>query len=229
MREKVIPPNTAGGPALRADARRNRNQIIVAAKSLFRTSGLDVSMEAIARTAGVGVGTLYRRFPDRAGLVAAVAAQSFRDVLADVTEAKEVEPSAWDAFVRLATQSENLRLTVHLAFLSLQSWRDVHAAPESEGVHREMMSALEALVQDAQEEGSIRRDIGAGDALYLISVVLGNRSPGTDTMRGMSTERSLRLVLDGLRAEPSGALPGEPVTVQELNTRMKQGADTLEG
>lgn len=228
MRETVIPPNEAGGSSLRADARRNRDQIIATAKCIFRESGLDVPMEAIARRAGVGVGTLYRRFPDRAGLVAAVAAQSFRDVLADVRAATDAESSAWDAFVRLATQSESLRLTVYLAFLSLQSWRDVHAAPECEGVHREMMSALEDLVHAAQEEGSMRCDIGAGDALNLISLLLGTRSPGSDMPTQMWTERSLRVVLDGLCAKPSGVLPGEPVTVQDLNSRMEQCVDTTD-
>jgi len=208
-------------PRLRADARRNHHQIIATAREVFVESGLDVPMEAIARRAGVGVGTLYRRFPDRGELIAAVAAHTFRALLADLRAAADGAASAWDTFVRFLTGSENLLLTVHLAFLSPQAWTPVHAAPESRDVHREMMTALDRLVRDAQREGSMREDIGPGDALSLVSLVLGALPAAADPAGHVRTQRWLWLVLDGLRANPGGSpLPGAPVTLGDLDVHI---------
>src|SRR5881227_3330880 len=80
---------------LRADARRNRDQILAAARSIFAAQGPEVPMEEIARAAGVGVGTLYRRFPDRDALIRAVAVENFERVLTDARAAAKEEPSAW--------------------------------------------------------------------------------------------------------------------------------------
>ncbi|WP_221329179.1 TetR/AcrR family transcriptional regulator [Actinoplanes sp. L3-i22] len=201
---------------MRADARRNLQQIIATAMRMFGESGLDVPMEAIARRAGVGVGTLYRRFPDRGELVAAVAAHAFRAVLEDLRAASRESASAWDALVRLLTGSENLLLTIHLAFLSPQVWTPVHAAPESRDVHREMMGALDALVRDAQREGAIRADVGSGDVLSLVSLVLGSPLAAADPAGRVRAQRWLRLVLDGLRADPGSTLPGSAVTLGDL-------------
>lgn len=208
-----------GDIPLRADARRNRDQIIVTATEIFAESGLDVAMEAIARRAGVGVGTLYRRFPDRGNLLAAVAARAFHAVLDDLRDAVDSEPDAWHAFVRLVTGSENLRLTVQLAFPSPHSWGSVHVAPESSEVHVEMMATLEQLVRDAQTEGSVRTDIGAGDALQLVSLILGTSPADSDPTEQVWAERWLWLALDGLRANSGSPLPGSPVTVQHLMER----------
>src|SRR4051794_29077547 len=100
---------------LRADARRNRDQIIAAARVIFVEQGADVPMEEIARTAGVGVGTLYRRFPDRDALIRAVAVDNFDRVLIDAKAAAEEEPTAWAALVWLLHQSVELQLSVQLA------------------------------------------------------------------------------------------------------------------
>ena len=85
---------------LRADARRNREQIIVAARGVFAERGFDVPMDEIARAAKVGVGTLYRRFPDRDALMRAVATDSLTRVLDEARRAAAEEPSAWQALVR---------------------------------------------------------------------------------------------------------------------------------
>lgn len=220
-----VEPNlgSAKRPAgrLRADARRNRDQVIAAAKAVFAESGVDVPMEMIARRAGVGVGTLYRRFPDRGELIAAVAAQTFTGVISDIAQAVEAEANAWNALVRLVTGSENLRLTVHLGFPSPHSWKAVHVASESRGLHARLMATLEQLVCDAQAEGAVRSDIGPGDALNLVSIVLGTRPPDSDPVGQEWSARSLRLVLDGLRATHSSPLPGAKVTVEDLNSRIE--------
>ncbi|ROO87436.1 TetR family transcriptional regulator [Actinocorallia herbida] len=208
---------------LRADARRNRDLIIATAKEIFVESGLDVPMENIARRAGVGVGTLYRRFPDRGELIAAVAAQVFGSVLTDLRAARDEEPNAWEAFTRLVTRSEDLRVTWHLAFPSGRAWTMVHAAPESRDVHRDMMAALDELVRDAQAEGSIRADVGPGDVLILVSIVLGTHLASSDPAGQVRSERSLLLALDGLRAVPGSVLPGAPVSTEELGWSVAEG------
>ena len=103
---------------LRADARRNRDQILAAAKNIFAVSGPEVPMEEIARAAGVGVGTLYRRFPDRDALVRAVAMDNFERVLIDARVIAAEETSSWRALERLLRQSVELQLSVQLAMVS---------------------------------------------------------------------------------------------------------------
>ena len=85
---------------LRSDAKRNREQLIAAAARTFVAGGPDVPMEEIARAAGVGVGTLYRRFADRESLMVAVAQTSLDTLLGRVRAAAAEEPRAWDALVR---------------------------------------------------------------------------------------------------------------------------------
>ena len=176
-------------------------------------------MEAIARQAGVGVGTLYRRFPDRAELVAAVAAQNFQGVIRDIHDALDTEPSSWAALTRLITHSQSLRLTVRISFLGRPSWYSVHAAPESRDLHTEMMAALDELIRSAQAEGSVRDDIGSGDALALLSLVLGTRPAASDPAGQMMSDRAALLVLDGLRPHSGTALPGTPLHAQNLQVR----------
>src|SRR5690606_13382420 len=90
---------------LRADARRNRDQIVAAASRLFARGGADAPMEEIARAASVGVGTLYRRFPDREALIVAVAGKSTRDLHAQLEAARAEEPTAWAALERFLREA----------------------------------------------------------------------------------------------------------------------------
>lgn len=207
---------------LRADARRNRDQLLAAAKTLFVQSGLDVPMEAIAREARVGVGTLYRRFPDRQALIRAVATDNLRAVLADVQAAASEEPTSWDALIRLLTGSEQLRLTVRMALLSLRSWNAVRGDPQTRDARIELLVALDGLVRGAQREGSLRRDVGIGDLLAIISLVLRPDIAGHDAAPGVLAERALRVMLDGLRAQSSSPLPGSPVTTRDLDLRISR-------
>jgi AcrR family transcriptional regulator len=201
---------------LRADARRNRDQIIAAARTAFFELGPDVPMEELARRALVGVGTLYRRFPDREALIRAVAQDNFATVLADARLALEEEPTAWQALVRLMQRSRSLRLTIQLAVLSPTAWAGVKHDPVVEKLRDELMVILEEIVRRAQQEGALRPDIGAGDVAVVISLVL-RRIPGkTDSMSESMLERALGLIIDGLHCRPGSALPGRPVTVEDF-------------
>jgi AcrR family transcriptional regulator len=197
---------------LRADARRNRDQIIAAAKTMFAELGPDVPMEEIARQAGVGVGTLYRRFPDREALIRAVAEDNFAQVLAEARSAAAEEPTAWEALVRLLAQSRELRLSVQLALLSPLAWEVIGNDPQTQHFRDSIMTVLDGIVHAAQEEGALRPDIGTGDVAVLVSLLLGRMPSAPD--QHVVLDRALALILDGLRARPGSPLPGTPLTAE---------------
>src|SRR2546421_9536435 len=100
------PAGSSGDRTLRADARRNREAVITAAKKLFADQGLDVQMPDVARVAKVGVGTVYRHFRTKDELIAALAADRFERLAEKAHEALQTE-DAWDGiceFIRFAAQ-----------------------------------------------------------------------------------------------------------------------------
>jgi AcrR family transcriptional regulator len=204
---------------LRADAQRNRDQIIAAAQAAFAEHGLDLPMEDVARRARVGVGTLYRRFPDREALLRAVAQDNFAAVVDDARAALVEEPTAWRALVRLMSRSGSLRLSVQLAVLLPPAWATIKADPLTLQLRDDLMAALDQIVQRAQQEGSLRADIGTGDVAVMISLLLrripADSSATSETMLG----RAVVLILDGLRAASSSPLPGRPMTTQDFTAQ----------
>ncbi|MEU6132124.1 TetR/AcrR family transcriptional regulator [Saccharopolyspora sp. NPDC047091] len=208
---------STGEPPLRADARRNRDQIIGAAKSLFTSAGPEVPMEEIARGAGVGVGTLYRRFPDRESLIRAVARDNFANTLAEAEAAAVEEATGWDSLVRLLKSSDELQLSVHLGMSSPRAWDIVKGDEVTQRLRDSLLATLDSVVATAQAEGSLRADVGAGDIAAIFAMLL--RRPAPDDLDSHRlAERALLVMLDGLRApgRPSAGLPGEPIPVSEI-------------
>ncbi|TNC21659.1 TetR/AcrR family transcriptional regulator [Amycolatopsis alkalitolerans] len=202
---------------LRADARRNRDQIIAAAKAMFAEIGPEVPMDEIARHAGVGVGTLYRRFPDREALIRSVARDNFAEVLIEAEAAEAEEPTAWEALVRLLRRSRALRLTVRLALLSPEVWATMRDDADVRRFRAEILAILDRIVRGAQEEGALRRDVGAGDVAVLVSLLL-KRIPAAADVTEMVADRVFALILDALRAEAATPLPGRILTADDLRT-----------
>ncbi len=201
---------------LRADARRNRDQILAAAKRWFSVQGPDVPMEEIARAAGVGIGTLYRRFPDREALIQAVARDSFEKALAEARAAVAEEPTAWEALVRFLHQSQELRLTMQLAMTSPPRivLRDDEERNE---LRRALIEVLDTVVHAAQAEGTLRGDIDTGDVAMVFALLVRQVPKTDDAVAGLAAERCMALILDGLRAPSSGApLPGRPITADDI-------------
>jgi len=93
----AVVAGTEGSPSLRADAARNRERIVAAAQEVFAEWGLNAALEKIARRAGVGIATLYRRFPTRANLIAASFERKMADYAAAAEQALE-NPDAWAGF-----------------------------------------------------------------------------------------------------------------------------------
>ena len=179
----------------RADAERNRERLIEAAKAAFAEVGPQVSLEEIAQRAGVGIGTLYRRFPDRGAIVEAV----YR---------REVQQMA-DAAARLletARPSEALRLWMGL-FIDYVATKKVIAPAlgsivggpselfATSGVR--ITDAMSLLVERATAAGEIRADTDPGDLLRaMVGIAYSNSAPGWEA----SARRLIDILMDGLEA-----------------------------
>lgn len=223
---------------LRADARRNRDRIIATAKLAFADDGPDVPMEEIARLAGVGVGTLYRRFPDREALVIAVVRDSLATALARAhtavadaaaeaeaaTEAgagndagRDGSGRAWRTLVNSLSSPRELRLTMRLASLfSPGTSAAVQSDRTIQQIRREYAETLDGLVRAAQAEGSLRPDVGAGDVAHLLSLVAYSLNRAPHENAEIAFERARAIVLDGLRAHPTTPLPGHALSTRDL-------------
>ena len=196
----------------RSDATRNRQRIIIAARELFVSSGLDVSVRQIASRAEVGLGTLYRHFPTRDDLVDAVLEDAFEEYAA-LAERALAEPDAWAGFTRLVE-----------AVLELQSrnraLKDVvetraHGRQRAEAMRKRTRPLLATLVGRAQQQGALRADFTPQDLPPLfwstdrLIELAGDIAP--DLWR-----RHLGFLLDGLRAEAAHPLPAPPLRERQL-------------
>lgn len=207
---------------LRADARRNREHIIGAARSLFAARGTDVPMEEIARTAGVGVGTLYRRFPDRDSLIRAVSLDNFQRLRELARTIDDEEPDPGVGLRRLLRSTLELRLALTLSLASPKAAKSVLGSPTVTEIRLELLAIISRLVRRAQAAGELRRDIDVGDVVMAV-VALARLGPPTGSpLAEMAFERLFTVTLDGMRADPERpvvgrSLPGRPLTVADVD------------
>lgn len=206
--------------ALRADARRNREQILTAAARTFVENGADVPMEEIARSAGVGVGTLYRRFADRESLMVAVVQHNLESLLEKMRAAVEQERLAWDALVRSMSYSRELRLSLPTSTaLTPARATAIRSDPTVRRLRRELNAVTDAMVAAAQREGTLRADVGAGDVAQLFTLAYRGAPVTSDEAADLATRRALAVILDGLRAGEHASLPGRALDTADLERR----------
>jgi AcrR family transcriptional regulator len=192
--------------ALRADARRNREAVIVAAKKLFADQGLDAQMPDVAKAAKVGVGTVYRHFPTKDDLIAALAVERFERLAEKVREALQTD-DAWEGlceFIRFAAL--------------LQA--DDRGLCEVMGSRPEVMNAsalavgldklTEKMVMRAQRSGDLRKDLDWQD-IPMIACSMGSVTQATMGPGIGRWPRLVEIIIDGLRAPSSSKLP-KPLT-----------------
>lgn len=178
----------------RSDARRNYDALVEAATITFAEGVEEVPLEEIARSAGVGIGTLYRHFPSRDSLVLAIYRREVQDLVGTATELRDaLTPfdafAAWaHRYIAAATTTQSVRGALRAMYES---------NPELfSGVRALLLQLVDGLLAPAVSEGSIRPDVEAEDILR----VLGGICMVTDRHDGQDrAQRMLRLVLDGLR------------------------------
>jgi AcrR family transcriptional regulator len=191
---------------LRADARRNHQAVIDAAKKLFADQGLDAQMPDVAKAAKVGVGTVYRHFPTKDDLIAALAAERFERLAEKAREGIEAE-DAWEGLCNFIRFSAELQA-------------DDRGLCEVMGSRPEVMDAsafavgldqlCDELVKRAQRSGELRRDLDWED-IPMIACGLGRITQATAGPAIGRWPRLVEIILDGLRAPGSSKLP-KPLT-----------------
>ena len=198
-------------PKLRADAARNRTRILAAAAEAFAEGGLAVTMDEIARRAGVGVGTVYRRFPDKDVLIDALFEQRIAELVALAEEARDA-PRAWEGLVHffeagLALQAADRGLKEVL----LSSG---HGQERVARARAQIQPVMEDLVTRAKAEGGLRPDVEAPD-LGLIQFMLGALADSTRDIDPEQWRRFLAIALDGLRTRRDAPTPLGPGPLDE--------------
>jgi AcrR family transcriptional regulator len=187
---------------LRADARRNHQAVIAAAKKLFADEGLDAQMPDVAKAAKVGVGTVYRHFPTKEDLIAALAEERFERLAEKAREGIEAE-DPWEGlcdFIRFAAQIQ----------------ADDRGLCEVMGSRPEVMNAsalavgldelCEKLIKRAQRAGELRKDLEWED-IPMIACGLGRITPAEMGPATGRWPRLVEIIIDGLRAPGSAKLP----------------------
>ena len=192
----TIPDTTLPTPPKRADARRNYEKVLVAARDAFAEGGESTALEEIARRAGVGIGTLYRHFPTRQALLEAVYVGEVEDVCRTAAEFEDADPwealSGWlDRIVAYVATKQALSGEL-LGYLE----RD---APLFHSCRSSLYGAGEPLLERAQRAGVVRPDVTIADLMHLVMGITKIPAADRDQVRHI-----LRIALDGLRYAPSG-------------------------
>jgi AcrR family transcriptional regulator len=188
---------------LRRDAARNRERILAAATEVFATRGLEVTLDDIAHHAGVGVGTVYRRFENKEQLIDALFDQRLEEI-ANLADGTLLVDDAWDAFegflVMVLEQQASDRGLRELAFTGQHGRERVARA------RARIAPIVEQLVANALASGQLRADFRPEDMSIIQKMVCDVM----DISSAVSPElwrRYLGMLLDGLRATRSGPTP----------------------
>lgn len=199
---------------LRRDAERNRQRILKAAAKVFTERGFEATLDEVARRAGVGVGTVYRRFPDKKSLAGALFEERI-DRLVEMAERAQDQPDAWAGLVWFLEHSaEMLAGDRGLREILLYA---VHGHDHVNYARDRMRPAVDRLVKRAQADGQVRADLAATD-IPLIEFMIAGIAEYTRCVRPDVWRRYLALILDALRPARDSvtALPVPELTPGEV-------------
>jgi len=224
MTARPEPPGAADAQAsnrLRADAARNRAAIVAVARDVFAEQGLEAPLELIAARAGVGIATLYRRFPTREKLVAA----ALTDKVAEYAEAAEqalAVADPWSGFAgfvqRICELQASDRGLSDLLSMTLS------ADEQIEQLRRKANDRVITLIERAKADGTLRQDFAGEDLVLLLIAtaavmhVTGADAPG-------AWRRFVALALDAFRRQDSPGLPEPPTTAQMTRAMLRLAAE----
>jgi AcrR family transcriptional regulator len=175
----------------RADARRNYEKVLGAAREAFAEGGEATSLEEIARRAGVGIGTLYRHFPNRQALLEAVYLDEVEEVCRSAAELADAEP--WEALNGWFESLIGYLATKRALAAELLNYMDMDASL-FQVCRRSLYEAGEPLLKRAQEAGVVRDDVAIADVIQMMAGI--GKIPTTDPAQ---LDHILRIALDGLR------------------------------
>jgi AcrR family transcriptional regulator len=178
----------------RADARRNYEKVLTAAREAFAEGEESTALEEIARRAGVGIGTLYRNFPNRQALLEALYVNEVEEVCHSAAQLDDDDP--WEAlsgwFERLIDYFATKRALVNELLNSLDL-----DAPLFQNCRASLYAAGEPLLERAQEAGAVRSDVEFSQVMQMVMGII--KVPASDPDQ---TAHILRIALDGLRYRP---------------------------
>ena len=175
----------------RADARRNYDKVVVAAREAFAQSGTQTSLEEIARRAGVGIGTLYRHFPSRQALLEAVYVDEVQALCQSAADLEGLDP--WAALVGWLRRFVSYMATKQALAQALLEYFD-RDAPLFQTCRASLFTAGEPLLQRAQQAGLVRPDTSLSDVIQMVGGIA--KIPATEPGQ---IDHILGIALDGLR------------------------------
>ncbi|WP_328926159.1 TetR/AcrR family transcriptional regulator [Streptomyces sp. NBC_00190] len=203
-------------PRPRADAVRNRERILAAAREVLVEHGSGAPFDEVARRAGIGNATLYRHFPDRPALVHHVVLFVMDKVTASAEASLAEESDAFAALCRFTHAAADERIGALCPMLADDF---DHDHPELLAARGALEAAVETLVAAGQDAGLVRTDIGVGDLMIALSQ-LSRPLPGTACLDAdRFVHRHLQLFLDGLRTPARSVLPGSAATLEDLRQK----------
>jgi AcrR family transcriptional regulator len=200
-------------PHLRADAQRNLERILEAARAVFAEKGLEASVADVAQRAGVGTATIFRRFPTKDDLVAAMLEHELVAVVARARAAAEAEDPAVAFADFFSAAVENF---VGDRCFGEAAGGELFERPRIQELVGEVTDAVQRLLRRAQEAGAIRRDVVAEDVGFLMNAV-GHAGLGLERTAPGAWRRYVEIVLAGLAPQPGRKLTHKPPTRQQLH------------
>ena len=188
---------TAIPRAMRVDARRNHEKLIAAAREAFAETGSSTSLEEVARRAGVGIGTLYRNFPNRQTLLEAVYLDELQALCRTAEELADLPP--WEALDRWLHRFVGYMATKQALAQEMLSYVD-RDAPLFKACRAELLAAGEPLLRRAQQASAVRADTNLTDVIQMVGGIA--KIPDLEPAQ---REHILAIALDGLRYRPAGS------------------------
>jgi AcrR family transcriptional regulator len=178
----------------RADARRNYEKVLAAAREAFAEGGESTALEEIARRAGVGIGTLYRNFPNRQALLEALYVDEVEELCRSAAALEGADP--WEALSGWFERFVGYLATKQALAAELLNYvdRDAEVFKASRAA---LFEAGEPLLKRAQDAGVVRKDVGIAEVIQMVIGI--GKIPTADRRQ---TEHMLRIALDGLRYRP---------------------------
>jgi AcrR family transcriptional regulator len=188
---------------LRKDAERNRQRVLDAAREVFAERGLGVSLDDIAKHAGVGVGTVYRRFPDKEQLIDALFEDRVGEILNAASESLEMK-DPWQAVSRFLERALELQVEDRALKELLLSTSEAHARIDR--ARERIEPVVVSLLERAQRAGVLRADLVVSD-LMLLQHAIGEVADYSRDAAPEVWRRTLVIALDGMRPDRRRTTP----------------------